>query len=93
MFSSEEIPSRDRVNAAIAYFFLAPIFLLAKRNPNFAHPFVRSHAKSATKFILVFVVFFILYKIRLLRAKDAISPVSVLSCQVPLSEEIPDRQD
>ena len=41
-----ELSRQTKTNAAIAYFFLGPIFLLASRNPNFADPFVRSHAKA-----------------------------------------------
>lgn len=33
----------------ISYLFLGWLFLLARKNPDFSHPFVRSHAKSATK--------------------------------------------
>ena len=60
--NSPETTNQDRTNAAIGYFFLAPLFLLAKRNPNFTHPFVREHARSATKIIVAFIVLFVLYK-------------------------------
>ena len=42
---------KDRVNAAISYFFLAPLFLLARHNPNLSHPFVRNHAKHAVRLL------------------------------------------
>lgn len=51
-----------KTNAAISYFFLWELFLLAKSNPDFSHPFIRGHAKNATKIHLIFLVIFFLYK-------------------------------
>lgn len=56
-----ELSRQIRTNAAIAYFFLGPIFLLAKRNPNFAEPFVRAHAKAGTKAVFVYLAAFFAY--------------------------------
>ena len=53
------ISQKIRNNASISYFFLGWLFLLAKNNPNFADPFIRQHAKTATKgHLLFFVVYF-----------------------------------
>lgn len=53
------ISQKIRNNASISYFFLGWLFLLAKNNPNFSDPFIRRHAKTATKgHILFFVVYF-----------------------------------
>jgi hypothetical protein len=41
--------SRIRVNAAISYCFLAPLFLLAGNNPAYAESFVREHSWRALK--------------------------------------------
>lgn len=43
------VSQKIRNNASIAYFFLGWLFLLAKRNPAFSDPFIRRHAKLATK--------------------------------------------
>lgn len=56
-----EISRQIRTNATIAYFFLGPILLLAKRNPNFAEPFVRSHAKAGSKAVLFYLAAFFAY--------------------------------
>ena len=56
-----ELSRQTKTNAAIAYFFLGPIFLLASRNPNFADPFVRSHAKAGTKAIFLYLIAFFAY--------------------------------
>lgn len=56
-----ELSRQTRTNAAIAYFFLGPIFLLASRNPNFADPFVRSHAKAGTKAVFFYLAAFFAY--------------------------------
>ncbi len=42
-----------RINAMISYFFLGPIFLLARGGSPLADPYVRVHAKRAS-FILLF---------------------------------------
>lgn len=53
------ISQKVRNNASISYFFLGWLFLLAKNNPNFADPFIKKHAKIATKgHILFFVTYF-----------------------------------
>lgn len=48
-------------NAAISYLFLAPLFLLAKSNPNFGNIFVRTHSKNAFKIQLSFLVIVSIY--------------------------------
>ncbi len=62
-----EISQKVRTNAAISYFFLGFLFLLARKNPNFSEPFVRSHAKSATKLHLLFIGYIFLHQIFLSR--------------------------
>lgn len=42
-----------RINAMISYFFLGPIFLLARAGSPLADPYVRVHAKRSS-FILLF---------------------------------------
>ncbi|MDQ1343605.1 MAG: hypothetical protein QG650_324 [Patescibacteria group bacterium] len=56
-----ELSRQTRTNAAIAYFFLGPIFLLASRNPHFADPFVRAHAKAGTKAVAFYLAAFFVY--------------------------------
>lgn len=57
--SENTISQKVRNNASISYFFLGWLFLLAKNNPNFADPFIRQHAKIATKgHILFFIAYF-----------------------------------
>ncbi len=51
-----------RVNAAISYLFLWELFLLAKSNPNFNHPFIRGHSKNATKIHISFFLTIFAYK-------------------------------
>jgi hypothetical protein len=49
----------------ISYFFLGPIFLLAKKNTPLADPYVRSHAKQASMIIaLTLIVFFAYFFLR-----------------------------
>lgn len=50
-----------RNNATIGYFFLGWMFLLAKKNPDFADPFIQNHAKNATKGHGLFLVSYIIY--------------------------------
>lgn len=57
-----DISHKVRTNAAISYFFLGFLFLLAGRNSNFADPFVRSHAKSATKIHLLLIGYIVLHQ-------------------------------
>jgi hypothetical protein len=56
-----ELSQKTKTNAAIAYFFLGPVFLLASKNPNFSDPFVRSHAKAASKAIAFYLSAFFAY--------------------------------
>jgi len=58
---SVELSSQVRTNALISYFFLGPLLLLAKKNPNFSHPFVRSHAWAASRIHAILLGFTILY--------------------------------
>lgn len=53
-----EITRQTRTNAVISYFFLGPLFLLARNNPNFADPFVRAHAKAASKAVVFYLAVF-----------------------------------
>jgi hypothetical protein len=55
------IDQKTRTNAMISYFFLGWIFLLARRNPDFAHPFIRTHAKKATRTHILLLGGFALY--------------------------------
>lgn len=55
------ISQKTRTNASISYFFLGWLFLLAKKNPNFADPFIRQHAKIATKGHVLFFVSYFFY--------------------------------
>lgn len=48
-----ELSEQTKINAVLSYFLLGPIFLLAHSNPNLAHPFVRSHAKNASKILII----------------------------------------
>lgn len=51
-----ELSEQTKVNALLSYFLLWPLFLLAHSNPNLAHPFVRSHAKHASKIITIAII-------------------------------------
>ena len=53
--------SQDRLNAVIAYFFLWPVFLLAKRDTPLWHPFVQEHAKKSSIILLVFSIIFVVF--------------------------------
>jgi hypothetical protein len=64
---SENLSSQVRTNALTSYFFLGFLYLLAYRNPNFRHPFIRAHAWSATRIHLGFLGFLVLYKLLLSR--------------------------
>ena len=55
---SQEYSSQDRTNAATAYFFLAPLMLLARGNPLYMHEFVREHAWKAFKLQLMLLGYF-----------------------------------
>lgn len=53
---------QTRINAMISYFFLGPIFLLAKKDTPLANPYVRWHSKKASIIIgLTFLIFLIYY--------------------------------
>ena len=53
------LSSQIRTNAAISYFFLGPLFLLARNNPDFSHEFVRLHAKKATYIYGILLAYFV----------------------------------
>ena len=57
MYSNEQ----SRINATISYFFLGPIFLIAKTGTPLADPYVRSHAKKSSLIILVTLLAYIAY--------------------------------
>jgi hypothetical protein len=46
-----ETTSKERINAAISYFFMGPMVLLATNNPTFNVLFIQEHAKRATKWL------------------------------------------
>ena len=48
-----ELSEQTKVNAVLSYLLLWPLFLLAHSNPNLSHPFVQSHAKNASKILLI----------------------------------------
>ncbi len=52
---------QDRINATISYFFLGPIFLLAKRGTPLAEPYVRAHAKRASIIVGLTILVGIVY--------------------------------
>ena len=52
---------QDRINATISYFFLGPIFLLAKRGTPLAEPYVRAHAKRASMIVGITLIVGIAY--------------------------------
>lgn len=55
------VSQKIRNNASISYFFLGWLFLLAKNNPNFSDPFIKQHAKMATKGHFFFFISYFLY--------------------------------
>jgi len=55
------ISQKIRTNASISYFFLGWLFLLAKNNPNFADPYIKAHAKNATKGHVIFFTSYFFY--------------------------------
>lgn len=77
-----ELSQKTKTNAAIAYFFLGPVFLLASKNPNFSDPFVRSHAKAASKAIAFYLAAFFTYSIFV---------SSYLTFQIPFFPMMADR--
>lgn len=56
-----ELSEQTKINAVLSYFLLWPIFLLAHSNPNLAHPFVHSHAKNASKILLISIIIWWLF--------------------------------
>lgn len=52
---------QSRINAVISYFFLGPIFLLAKSGTPLAETYVRNHAKKASKIILFSFIVLLIY--------------------------------
>ena len=56
-----QVSSQARTNAVVSYFFLGWMMLIARANPQFQDPFVRSHAKSATRIHLTALIFFLVY--------------------------------
>jgi len=63
MDARQELSPQIKTNAMISYFFLGWLFLLARNNPTFSHPFIRSHAKKATKLQVVIFGGFIIYSL------------------------------
>ena len=57
MYSNEQ----SRINATISYFFLGPIFLIAKTGTPLADPYVRSHAKQSSLIILGTILVYVAY--------------------------------
>jgi hypothetical protein len=52
-----------RINALIAYLFLAPIMLLARSGTPLADPYVRRHARRASLIIAIGAIVFALYRL------------------------------
>lgn len=61
LLNIDNMDQKTKINAAISYFFLWELFLLAKSNPHFSHPFIRNHAKNATKIHFIFLCVALLY--------------------------------
>jgi hypothetical protein len=74
-----EISQKIRTNGAIGYFFLGFLFLLAKHNPNFSEPFVRAHAKSATKLHLMLAAYVVLHVTLLSQLLSVVIPILSVS--------------
>lgn len=72
---NSNLPLQVRTNALTSYFFLGFLYLLAYTKPNFSHPFVRSHAWSATRLHLGFIGFLIVYHTLLAKLLDYQIPV------------------
>lgn len=60
--SDTTLTSQVRTNALSSYFFLGFLYLLAYKNPNFNHPFVRLHAWAATRVHIMLIGFVVVYK-------------------------------
>lgn len=52
---------QDRINAMISYFFLGPLFLLAKKNTPLTNPYVRGHARQSSIIIGMTFIVLIVY--------------------------------
>lgn len=52
---------QSRINAMIAYLFLAPIFLLVRQDTPIGHPYVRGHAKRASLIMAIGLAVILLY--------------------------------
>ena len=52
---------QTRINAAISYFFLGPLFLFAKSGTPLADPYVKIHAKRASGYILAGIIAYGIY--------------------------------
>ncbi len=52
---------QSRINAVISYFFLGPLFLLAKKGTPLAVESVQIHAKKSSKIILITLIVLFLY--------------------------------
>lgn len=52
---------QTRINAALSYFFLGPLFLLARAGTPLADPYVRAHARQATIYIGIGILAYALY--------------------------------
>lgn len=52
---------QTRINAAISYFFLGPLFLLARSGTPLADPYVKIHAKRASGYMLIGVIGYVIY--------------------------------
>ena len=52
---------QDRINAMISYFFLGPLFLVAKKGTPLANSYVRGHAKKASSIIGISFLIYIIY--------------------------------
>ncbi len=52
---------QDIINAIICYCFLWPVIWLARKNPNFSHPFIQGHARRSTLIFATAWVIWILF--------------------------------
>ena len=52
---------QTRINAMISYFFLGPIFLLAKKDTPLADPYVRWHSKKASIIVGISLAIYLFY--------------------------------
>lgn len=75
----ENHSSQTRINAAISYFFLGFLFLLARNHPQFSLPFVRAHAKRATKLHGALIGYLIIHIMSLSRMLGEPLPIILLS--------------